>query len=200
MLKICMATVLVVCSLVVQAQHVVRGYVKDAKSNESLVGATISLNEINRYAITNERGDFEFQKLMPGNYQAEVRFLGYMNVEIQFSVPVQESLTFLLEEDVVMTDQVIVTATRVNEKTPTTYSTINKVTLQKQNFGQDLPFTLNWTPSLVTTSDAGAGVGYTGLRIRGSETRLILLLPRKVCRCNEGWALLPMEPELLAPV
>lgn len=41
--------------------------------------------------------------------------------------------------------------------------------IEKQNLGQDLPFLLNWTPSVVTTSDAGAGVGYTGIRIRGSD-------------------------------
>lgn len=168
-----MATALMVCSLAGQAQHVIRGNVKDRKSKEPLAGATISLKEINRYAITTERGDFELQKLPAGNYLGEVRFLGYKNFEIQFSVPSLEPLSIFLEEDVVMTDQVIVTATRVNEKTPTTYSTINKVTLQKQNFGQDLPFALNWTPSLVTTSDAGAGVGYTGLRIRGSDATRI---------------------------
>jgi iron complex outermembrane recepter protein len=168
-----MATALMVCSFVGQAQHVIRGFVKDSQSQEPLAGATVELKEINRYAITNDRGDFELQKLPSGKYQAEVRFLGYKTFEIQFSVPVEEPLNILLEEDVVMTDQVIVSATRVNEKTPTTYSTINKVTLQKQNFGQDLPFTLNWTPSLVTTSDAGAGVGYTGLRIRGSDATRI---------------------------
>lgn len=168
-----MATALMVCSLAGQAQQVIRGNVKDSKSKEPLAGATISLKEINRYAITTERGDFELQKLPAGNYLGEVRFLGYKNFEIQFSVPSLEPLSIFLEEDVVMTDQVIVTATRVNEKTPTTYSTINKVTLQKQNFGQDLPFALNWTPSLVTTSDAGAGVGYTGLRIRGSDATRI---------------------------
>ena len=40
--------------------------------------------------------------------------------------------------------------------------------IQKQNLGQDLPVLLNFTPSVVTTSDAGAGIGYTGIRIRGS--------------------------------
>jgi len=173
MLKICMVTAMMVCSIVGQAQYVVRGSVKDGKSKESLAGATVAVKEIKRYAITNERGDFELEKLPSGNYQAEVRFLGYKTFVIQFSVPREEVLTILMEEDVIMTDQVIVEATRVNEKTPTTYSTINKVALQKQNFGQDMPFALNWTPSLVTTSDAGAGVGYTGLRIRGSDATRI---------------------------
>lgn len=74
---------------------------------------------------------------------------------------------------VVLADEVIVMATRATEKSPVTFSTINKLALQKQNFGQDLPMVLNWTPSLVTTSDAGAGIGYTGLRIRGSDATRI---------------------------
>ena len=50
---------------------------------------------------------------------------------------------------------------------------VGKRAIQQQNFGQDLPFLLNWTPSMVTTSDAGAGIGYTGLRIRGSDASRI---------------------------
>lgn len=78
-----------------------------------------------------------------------------------------------MEEDVVLTDEVIVTATRATGRSATTFTTISKQALQKQNFGQDLPLVLNWTPSLVTTSDAGGGVGYTGLRIRGSDATRI---------------------------
>jgi len=173
MLKIILGTVIMTCSLLAEAQNVLRGTVKDQQSNEPLAGATVAFKEINRYAVTNDLGDFEIQKLPPGEYTAEVRFLGYKTLELQLTVPTEDRMIILLEEEVMMTDQVIVSATRVNEKTPTTYTTINKVTLQKQNFGQDLPFTLNWTPSLVTTSDAGAGVGYTGLRIRGSDATRI---------------------------
>lgn len=172
MLKVCFV-IAMICSIDSQAQHVIRGFVKDGKLNESLTGATIRLKEINRHAVTGNQGEFEIQKLPAGNYSAEVRFLGYKTIEIKFSVPAIDALNVVLEEDVVMTDQVIVSATRVNEKTPTTYTTINKQEIQKQNFGHDLPLALNWTPSLVTTSDAGAGVGYTGLRIRGSDATRI---------------------------
>lgn len=70
-------------------------------------------------------------------------------------------------------DDVIVYATRANENTPTTYSEISKKEIENVNLGQDLPILLNLSPSLVTTSDAGAGVGYTGLRIRGSDATRI---------------------------
>lgn len=162
-----------VSSLAAEAQHVIQGFVKDQESHQPLAGATVYLKKLNRYAVTNEQGEFEFQKIPAGIQVAEVRFLGYKGQEFSVEVPTNEVLNILLDEDVVMTDQVIVSATRVSENTPTTFTTIGKAALQKQNFGQDLPFTLNYTPSLVTTSDAGAGVGYTGLRIRGSDATRI---------------------------
>lgn len=70
-------------------------------------------------------------------------------------------------------DDVIVYATRANDKTPTTYSEISAEELKSRNLGQDLPILLNFSPSLVTTSDAGAGIGYTGMRIRGSDATRI---------------------------
>ncbi|MEP1034552.1 TonB-dependent receptor [Ekhidna sp.] len=70
-------------------------------------------------------------------------------------------------------DDVIVYATRANENTPTTFSEISREQIRRVNLGQDLPMLLNLSPSLVTTSDAGAGVGYTGLRIRGSDATRI---------------------------
>lgn len=156
----------------VQAQ-VIQGYVKDGRTSEPLIGATVTLKDSGRISVTNDQGYFQFPSVSSGNYVAEIRFVGYKTSEVMLSTEESDWKIILLEEDVRMTDQVIVTATRVNEKSPTTFTTLNKATLQKQNFGQDLPFTLNWTPSLVTTSDAGAGVGYTGLRIRGSDATRI---------------------------
>ena len=64
-------------------------------------------------------------------------------------------------------DEVLVKAVRVNATSPITHSNITKEQLEKRNLGQDLPILLNYLPSVVTTSDAGAGVGYTGIRVRG---------------------------------
>jgi iron complex outermembrane receptor protein len=66
-------------------------------------------------------------------------------------------------------DDIVISSTRAGSNTPTTFQTISKEELNKSNLGQDLPFLLDNTPSAVTTSDAGAGVGYTGIRIRGSD-------------------------------
>ncbi|MBT8271099.1 MAG: TonB-dependent receptor plug domain-containing protein, partial [Bacteroidia bacterium] len=64
-------------------------------------------------------------------------------------------------------DEVLLTAIRVKPDAPITHSNIKKQELKKRNLGQDLPILLNYLPSVVTTSDAGAGVGYTGIRVRG---------------------------------
>ncbi|MEM5563662.1 TonB-dependent receptor [Psychroserpens sp. AS72] len=64
-------------------------------------------------------------------------------------------------------DEVLVKAVRVEATSPITHSNVTKKQLAKRNLGQDIPVLLNFLPSVVTTTDAGAGVGYTGIRIRG---------------------------------
>tara|TARA_R110002049_G_scaffold37208_2_gene117549 strand:- start:1396 stop:3564 length:2169 start_codon:yes stop_codon:yes gene_type:complete len=66
-------------------------------------------------------------------------------------------------------DEVLVNAVRVNADSPITHSNVTKGQLEKRNLGQDIPVLLNYLPSVVTTSDAGAGVGYTGIRVRGID-------------------------------
>jgi iron complex outermembrane receptor protein len=66
-------------------------------------------------------------------------------------------------------DEVLVKAVRANEKTPVSFSNLSKKELRERNLGQDIPMLLNFLPSVVTTSDAGNGFGYTGIRVRGSD-------------------------------
>src|SRR5660398_170235 len=68
-----------------------------------------------------------------------------------------------------MLDEVLVQSVRVDADSPVTHSNLDKEELKKRNLGQDVPFLLNYLPSVVSTSDAGAGVGYTSIRIRGSD-------------------------------
>ena len=66
-----------------------------------------------------------------------------------------------------------VKATRAADQAPFTKTNISKKDIEKMNLGQDLPFLLNQTPSVVVNSDAGNGVGYTGIRIRGTDATRI---------------------------
>ena len=66
-------------------------------------------------------------------------------------------------------DAVLVSAVRVTSKTPVTFSNMSKEELAARNLGQDIPILMNYLPSVVTTSDAGNGLGYTGIRVRGTD-------------------------------
>ncbi|KAF2329546.1 TonB-dependent receptor [Flavobacterium ginsenosidimutans] len=66
-------------------------------------------------------------------------------------------------------DEVLVSAVRVTSKTPVSFSNMDKKEIKYRNLGQDIPVLMNYLPSVVTTSDAGNGVGYTGIRVRGSD-------------------------------
>ena len=77
-----------------------------------------------------------------------------------------------IENDTIKTKnlgEVMVEAIRATDKTPVTFSNFTKKEFAKRNLGQDIPILMNFLPSVVTTSDAGAGIGYTGIRVRGSD-------------------------------
>lgn len=74
---------------------------------------------------------------------------------------------------VVNLQEVQVVSTRATAKTPVAFTNVKREQISKQNFGQDIPFLLSTTPSVLTTSDAGAGVGYTTIRVRGTDATRI---------------------------
>ena len=75
---------------------------------------------------------------------------------------VEDSLHSNLQEVEIM-------SIRATKTTPVAYTNIGKEELKKQNTGVDFPYLLKMTPGAVVTSDAGAGIGYTSLRIRGTD-------------------------------
>lgn len=78
----------------------------------------------------------------------------------------QDSIT-LLNNQVI--DEVLITGIRATGQTPVTFSNIDKEELKQRNLGQDIPTLMNYLPSVVMTSDAGNGIGYSGIRVRGSD-------------------------------
>jgi len=151
------------------SQHNIKGIVKGNDGNP-IPGVKIEIKETFFKTFTNPKGEFVFTKLKAGEYNFNFSIAGF----VQHSEIVQidnsdEGLTFLLTEDLQLIDEIIVLAVRADQKTPTTYSDIKLKEIEANNFGQDLPYLLNSLPSTVVTSDAGAGVGYTGIRIRGVD-------------------------------
>ncbi len=81
----------------------------------------------------------------------------------------EQQIDSLKGKKVEVLDEVFVSAIRVTNQTPVTFSNLTKEQIKPRNLGQDIPILMNFLPSVVTTSDAGAGVGYTGIRVRGSD-------------------------------
>ncbi len=154
------------------SQQQVTGIILDAETRLPLPGTTLNLPGESVIAVADPLGKFSFNTAVDFPITIQVRHLGYEPAEIKITSagPVAE---ILLSPSTTLTETVLVTATRASEKLPVTFSSIEKSVIQKQNFGQDMPYLLNLTPSVVTTSDAGTGIGYTGIRIRGSDATRI---------------------------
>ncbi len=151
-----------------KAQFTISGTVSE-RSGKKLEGASVRIKNQSTGIITDAQGKYQFKDLRAGNYTLSVSYIGNQTVERTINLKNDEVIDFILSPSAFLADEVIVTATRAGEKSPTTYKNIGKAEIEQNNFGQDLPFILNNTPGVVVTSDAGAGVGYTGIRIRGSD-------------------------------
>lgn len=151
------------------AQYSLGGQVRDAAKNELLAGATIQLQGAGKGTVSDANGLFEFQDLQAGTYTLQVSFVGFDKKQVTVTLPQTGLLEVHLQRASLQAGEVVVSAIRANEKTGTTFTNVSKEQIAEQNFGQDLPYLLERTPSVVVNSEAGAGVGYTGIRIRGSD-------------------------------
>ncbi|GAA4456540.1 TonB-dependent receptor [Nibrella saemangeumensis] len=166
------AVVLLLSCLPAWAQVSISGTVKETGGN-GLPGAAVTIEGTYKGAFTDANGTFSLSNLKPGTYQLRVALLGFEPAVRTVDVQQNTTVSFELPRSVVVVDEVVVSATRANRKTGIAYSDVTRKELNKLNLGQDIPVLLNFTPSLVATSDAGAGVGYTGFRIRGSDATRI---------------------------
>ena len=154
------------------AQLTFSGKVLDARTQLGLVGATVSVGSNQTFA-TNGQGLFSFTGLASGNYVLKVSFVGYQPIEKTITLPAKAQVEIVLKPNIFPGDEVVIKAIRATEQSATTYTNLTKAVLEKNNTGQDLPYMLNQTPGVVVSSDAGTGIGYTGLRIRGSDASRI---------------------------
>lgn len=143
----------------------VDGRIVEKESKTPLWGATILLQGTQKGTVTDAKGHFSLSNV-PANATISVRFVGYVERAYQ----VKEGFQIIeLERSNFLNDEVVVQGTRAGSSSAMAYTNVSSEELGKSNLGQDLPVLLQFTPSIVTTSDAGAGVGYTGIRIRGSD-------------------------------
>jgi iron complex outermembrane receptor protein len=144
-----------------------KGKVVD-ENNESLSGATILVKEPKKGTSTDFDGKFSVN-LPKGNYTIQVSFIGYKTVLKEIFLTKSDEINFNLLPNSTVLEEVLVSAVRVSADVPVTFSNLSKREIAKRNLGQDIPILLNYMPSVVSSSDAGAGVGYTYMSVRGSN-------------------------------
>lgn len=152
------------------AQNNFVGRVTDS-SGEPIVGANILIEESNLITYTDEKGKF-YLNSNSTNIEILVSHVGYLTKEIEFSNPNQE-INIVLDDGIILKDEIKVISTRAKYNSPFAFTNISKSFIEKNNSGKDIPFLINSTPSTYSTSDAGNGIGYTGVRIRGSDATRI---------------------------
>ena len=152
------------------AQNNFVGRVTDS-SGEPIVGANILIEESNLITYTDEKGKF-YLNSNSTNIDIQVSHVGYLTKEIKFSNPNQE-INIVLDDGIILKDEIKVISTRAKYNSPFAFTNISKSFIEKNNSGKDIPFLINSTPSTYSTSDAGNGIGYTGVRIRGSDATRI---------------------------
>ena len=152
----------------IHSQYRIKGKITDENGKE-LEGVSIQLDGNFKTQTSNSSGEFEIENLKNDKQVIRAFLSGYKLYTDTLFVSENKVLSIELKSQEVLIDEVMVQSTRVDEKSGMAYSTVSKEELEKINLGQDLPILLNSQTSVVTTSDAGAGVGYTGLRIRGTD-------------------------------
>ncbi len=149
-------------------QFTLSGIVKN-EEGDKLEYAVVYIEGSKKSTTTERGGAYSIEDISPGKYTLTCTFLGYTTLkkEIQVSTHMQVDFTMVGQ---LYNLPLVEIKSNVNKLTsfPAT-SDISKEALRKDNLGQDVPILLQWLPSVTTTSDAGAGIGYTAMRIRGVD-------------------------------
>ncbi len=166
--KIVTFLLVVFTTLTTSAQtFILSGKVVD-ENQEPLVGATVAVRNQTKGTSTDFNGKFKLN-LTKGTHTIEVSYVGFKSTSQEVKLTNNQQITFHLISNETVLDEVLVSAVRVKADAPVTHSNLGKKEIEKRNLGQDIPVLLNYLPSVTSSSDAGAGVGYTYIRVRGSD-------------------------------
>lgn len=153
-----------------RSQSIVKGKITSHEDGSPIANATIKAATGEQWLV-DENGYFSFRSAVKDSLPIEVSAIGFITWKGKVSV--QGSASIHLMQNKNLLKAVEVSAVRASDRSPFTKTTLNAADIAKQNYGQDIPFLLNQTPGVVIHSDAGNGVGYTGIRIRGTDASRI---------------------------
>jgi iron complex outermembrane recepter protein len=159
------------------SQGTISGNIRDDSGNP-MEGVSISLENASFGVASNGKGDFLIDKIPFGDYTIVISAIGYSTYKEKLRLTEKPlNLRVSLSPESYLLNEIGIVSTRATNETPVAYQSISAEDIKDHNQGQDLPYLLRFTPSLVVNSDAGAGIGYTGMRIRGADiTRINVTL------------------------
>ncbi|HWZ15777.1 MAG TPA: TonB-dependent receptor [Mucilaginibacter sp.] len=151
------------------AQFSISGKITNQQTGEALPGATISLANHTISVVADGSGKYQVGDLKNGTYTLKVSYIGYQTISKNVTLNADAVVDFSLTNSTLLTEEVTVSSTRAATNSPTAFTNLSKKDIEKNNSGRGFEYLLEQTPSTVVTSNAGAGVGYTSIRIRGSD-------------------------------
>jgi iron complex outermembrane receptor protein len=169
--KLLVALVLMAFSVQTNAQELFKLSGKVTDGTTPLPGASILIKGTTNGVASDFEGNFTIS-LKKGTYTLVVNTISQPK-EVIVNLNKNTFITIDMADSFINLEEVLVSAVRVKGSSPVTHSNVTKKDLEKRNLGQDIPVLLNYLPSVTSSSDAGAGVGYTYIRVRGSDASRI---------------------------
>ncbi|WP_372802249.1 TonB-dependent receptor [Lutibacter sp.] len=170
-MKSLVAFLIIVFSLNANAQEFFTLSGKVTDGNNPLPGASVLIKGTSKGVTSDFDGNFKLN-LKKGVYTLVVSIISQPK-EVTVNLTKDTFISINMSDSFVSLDEVLVSAVRVKPSSPVTHNNISKEELEKRNLGQDIPMLLNYLPSVTSSSDAGAGIGYTYIRVRGSDASRI---------------------------
>ncbi len=167
---------MVLYALLAWSQYSVTGRVTDRETGEALNGAHIIFENTMLATVSRSDGLFALLNLKPKTYQLKISYIGYETIVKEVQVSKNISLNLALTPRAIMHDEFVITAVRAGHDAPFSFSSLDRNRIEEINTGRDIPFLLESLPSVVSTSDAGTGIGYTYFRIRGTDMNRINIM------------------------
>jgi iron complex outermembrane recepter protein len=160
-----------------RGQISISGTIRESETGKQLPGANLTIDGSFLSSFSDGEGHYLIRIPRSIQLTLHVSYMGYQTLKKDLHPTHDTIVNFEMIPNVLLGEETNIVATRVQPKTPATYSTISAKEIRETNLGKDITYILQSTPSVVVTSDGGTGIGYTGINIRGSDlTRINVTL------------------------
>lgn len=160
---------LLITSVLTGFSQTIDGDIYSSLDSSAIPGVTIRISGSHAGTFSDLNGHFSIRFNAGDSLKLELTSIGYETEFVRVVGGQKNLLKIYLDPANYQKDEVVLSSTRANRNTATAFTNVDLEKIEARNFGQDVPYLLEMEPSVVVTSDAGAGVGYTGIRIRGVD-------------------------------